>query len=453
MEILRPHDDAHGPDAFGSGAGEVLRALASLVADSPADKDLATRAVDRVVDLMRLSAATLSSVHENEGGLQLGTVASVGAHAAFTRDMSARPLELLADVAKVVEEGHSIFLADEHHAASTTPPVTGVARWRSNVSRRATGVLPVRAQGETLGVLTVEWPHSQPASQDERDILEAAAAILGTILHEMREAAQSPDRSLPADEVASAAAGKADEALPAAPLVETAIKGVMRSGAVVTLPEVIPSHITPVALISMATRRGSAAEMPFTEVAASPGDACRLAAAVVTTPGDVADASAGVVREALGDLANQAIGPAEALGYLEHTVEPAKPGDRRVSATLCSLKIADGQGVCVLSAAGAGMWVLSSRDGRVSAHSADRAALGSGVTQSVEDRYELLLAGDRLVLLCGPVGSPDAVQRAVRETLEQRTTSAIEIAHTLLDTIADEARSVSVIVVEVGGSD
>lgn len=454
MEMARSHDDAYEPAAPHSGAAEVFRALASLIAESSADRDLATRAVDRVVDLMHLSTATLSSVHEDAGGVQLEAVASVGAHAAFTRDISARPLESLADAAKVVEEGHAVYRADEHDAAGSATPVTGVARWRSNVSARASGVLPVRSHGETVGVLTVEWPHSQPPSQDERDTLQAAAAILGTILHEMRREVRSSEPLAPLGPEAAVEAQECDT-LPAEPLVATSIRGVMSSGAVVSLPGIIPPHIAPVAVISAATSQSAGCGLPVAEVIKSPGGAVGVIAAVVTTSGKGAHVSAGPLREALAGFLHQSVGPAEALGYLEHELPAAAPGaaDARMSAVVSSLVITGGQAVCTLSAAGAGLWVFRSRDGRTSVRSPDRGVLGLGAARHVEDRYELLLPGDKLALVCGPVGSPDGVERAVCETFEPRGADELGAARAVLTALGGQTRSMSVVIVDVRSPD
>lgn len=436
MEMVRPHDGSPTPDASGDSGAEVLRALAAMLAASPPAEDLATRAVDRIVDLLGLSAATLSLVRKHEDALQLQAIASVGAHAAFTRDMSARPLESLADAARAVEEGKPVFVADEHEAAASGRAQSGVARWRSNVTARATGVLPVRAWGETVGVLTVEWPHSRPPDSDEQDTLQAAAAMLGAIL-----------RAIPSGEKPPLAPAENPDA-ETAPSVETSVLGVMDSGVIVPLSETLPARSVPAAVISIATRRGAADEAPLGEAMALARDRVNLAAAIATATGGDPQELAGSVRDTLHDLARQDVGPADALGYLEHVVHAAAPRSARVSAALCTLEITGAQGVCVLATAGAGMWALLSHDGRLITGAADRAALSAAGGSAAKDHYELLLPKDRFALLCGPFGPSGRAEILVRATLEPGMTGA-EAARALVTSVDDPSRSVSAVVVEI----
>jgi hypothetical protein len=199
MEVVRPHDEG-GPDSPGTDASapwhetddaRVLELLLALVSEGPPSDELPARALDRVVELLGLSGATLSLVFESDGTLQLEPVASVGAHAAFARDMSARPLETLADVATAVAEGTPVFVVDSHGPATTPASKTGVGRWRSTISAHATGVLPVRVWGRTLGVLTVEWPGSRPLEERERKLLESVAGVLGVMLDRMERTASA----------------------------------------------------------------------------------------------------------------------------------------------------------------------------------------------------------------------------------------------------------------------
>lgn len=425
---------------FSAEGARVLEALAQLLAESPLAEDLPARAVDRVVELLGLSGATLSLVRRRGETLNLETVASVGAHAAFARDMSARPLESLADAATAVTEGKPVYVVDEHGPASASASETGVARWRSSISAHATGVLPVRAWGETLGVLTIEWPGSRPLGPGERALLESAAGLLGTVLHAMRVAEEG-------------VAGEAEVAAGPQPSVDTAVFGVTDVGVVVPLPEGVSSDL-PVALTaSFASRRSGGGEEPVRQIIRTAPGRTGLALGLAASPGDGAAEVARFARETIQTYASEGLDPAEALAYLEHGVRALAQHDARVSVVGCSVALDGPARSVTFSAAGAAMWAVLSSDGRVSLASSSRAALSATGAGRLTDHHRLLLPGDRMAFLCGQVGALDSARgrTSVREALEHTAGSGIEAALRLLDELGDDERAAAVVVIDIPG--
>ena len=438
MEVVRPHDEGK-PGAFAGDGARVLEALAQLVAETPLTDDLPARAVDRVVDLLGLSGATLSLVSKHDDTLNLEAIASVGAHAAFARDMSARPLESLADAATAVSEGRPVFVVDEHGKAASPAPEKGVARWRSSISAHATGVLPVRAWGETLGVLTVEWPGSRPLGERERALLEAVAGLLGTMLHDMKRA---EDVAVGSAESSCAAAGSGER---------TEILGVTPNGIVVPLSEGVVGDVEPAVVLSVASRRGNGAEAPIWDVVSIGPDRVALAVGLATAPEADPNELADTARAALRTYASQGVGPAEALGYLEHSVRATGSEGARVSVACCSLSLGDSARALSFSTAGAVTWAALGSGDRLTSGSSGRAALSAAGGARAEDQHLLLLPGDRVAMICGPVGplgGPEG-RASMTPALAARESSGAQAARSLLSALGDPDRAASVVVIEV----
>lgn len=436
MEVVRPH--AH--DTSGAPSGEdarILGALATLLAEAPLDDDLPALAVDRIVELLGLSGATLSLVRKRDDTLHLEALASVGAHAVFARDMSARPLESLADAATAVAEGRPVFVVDEHGAASAPASETGVARWRASISAHATGVLPVRAWGETLGVLTVEWPGSRPLGAEQRALLEAVASLLGPLLYGLREydagASGSPQR-------------------PRRPDTEhhLVVLGVTPAGIVVPLPDESVADVTPAFVISRISRYGTGDEAPVWDVAGTgPGTTAfttGLAATSDGEPGRLAETTAAALR----GYASQGVAPAEALGYLEHAIRAAGTAGARVSVAAGTLSVQGAARVLSLAAAGAVMWAVLSPDGRASFGSPARTALSGAGGPKPAGRDLLLLPGDRVVVLAGPVGPLDgpAGRDSLRSAAGDRGVTGADAARAAIGLLGDLRRAASAVVIE-----
>jgi len=437
MEAVRPHaHDSNG--ASSTDDAQVLCALADLLAEAALDDDLPTLVVDRIVDLLGLSGATLSLVRKRDDALHLEALASVGAHAAFARDMSARPLESLADAATAVAEGRPVFVVDEHGGPQSEPTETGVGRWRASISAHATGVLPVRAWGETLGVLTVEWPGSRPLGAEQRALLEAVAAMLGPVLHGLVGRSEGAAKTAPIGR-------RPDDA------VQLAVLGVTPAGVVVPLPDEAGAGLAPALVISRASRHGTGDEAPVWDVVGT--GSCSIAAAVGLAatsdgdPGRLAEMAASSLR----DYASQGVAPAEALSYLEHAIMAGGTAGARVSVAAFTLTVAGAARVLSLAAAGAVMWVVVSTDGRMSSGVSGRLALSGAGGPAPAGRELLLLPGDRAVLLAGPVGPLDspAGRDSIKAVAGDRGVTGAQAARSALGLLGDVRRAASAVVIEV----
>jgi hypothetical protein len=445
MEVVRPHDGG-GSDTSRTAASaawceaddiRVLESLAALVAEGPLTDELPARAVDRVVELLGLSGATLSLVRERDGTMELESVASVGAHAAFARDMSARPLETLADVATAVAEGKPVFVVDSHGPASSPGTETGVGRWRSTISAHATGVLPVRAWGETLGVLTVEWPGSRPLEDRERTLLEAVAGILGVMLHGL--------------ELDESHAGTDEPEVAEGPAESIAVYGVTTDGVVVPLSGADFGDVSPVMTLSVATRAGVPDETAIANVGSIGDRSVGFTIGTTTVRGEAPGSVAGMAIDLLHTYASQGVDPSQALVYLGHAVRATAHEDARVSALTCSIEVSGSAIVLTFSTAGAVMSALRSSDGRLSLELSDSPALSGASTRASRDRHMLLLAGDVAVFASGQVGPLGTARgtSALRSALGNTPDGGVEAARAILGMFEDRQRAATVLVVEV----
>ena len=439
MEVVRPHDeddpgvDPAAPDDAAPDDSGVLQSLVALAAEGPLSDDLVPRALELLVSLLDLSGATLSRVREHDDVLQLEPIASAGAHAAFARDMSARPLESLADVATAVSEGRSVFVIDSHGPASAPATETGVGRWRSTISAHATGVLPVRAWGSTLGVLTIEWPGSRHLGERERRLLEAAAGLIGMVLSRLEEAKSPPD---------------AEAAAPTG--VSTAIMGVTAEGVVVPHSDDSAEGVSSALTVSVATRYGTDVDAPIWDIAGTvPGAVALSVGTAAAAHGGSGPLAATAVR-VLGTYASQGVTPADALVYLGHAVRATAQPGARVSALACSVEMGGPVVTVTLAMAGAVMWMLLSADGRFSVGPPERPSLSAAGTSPPRNRHLLLLPGDRLVLFGGQVGPVDQARgrTAVRKVLEEGPESAVATGRTLLGMLEDQRHAGVVAVIE-----
>ena len=445
MEVVRPHDEG-GSDSPGTDASapwheaddaRVLELLLALVSEGPPSDELPARALDRVVELLGLSGATLSLVFEHDDTLQLEPVASVGAHAAFARDMSARPLETLADVATAVAEGTPVFVVDSHGPATTPASKTGVGRWRSTISAHATGVLPVRAWGRTLGVLTVEWPGSRPLETRERKLLESVAGVLGVMLDRMERTA-----SLAAEDELDAVESATDTEF---------VYGVTAEGVVVPLSGGAAEGLETALTVSVAARTAPSEEAPIRDVVSFGPRSLACVVGVAASQGGDPEAAADSAAATLRTYASQRVSPADALVYLGHALRATGPEDSRVSVLACSADLSGAAIRITFSTAGAVLSALCSPGGRLEVRLSDRPALGRASVKPAAERHMLLLPGDAVVFASGQVAPMDTAEgrATLRRALEEARGDGMKAARAILGGFPEGNRAAAVAVIEV----
>lgn len=445
MEAVRPHED-DGPEANPAGArthdcdthdSRALEALVGLVADAPLADDLLDRAVEQVADLFGLSGVTLSLVREVDDVMHVQPVASGGAHAAFARDMSSRPLDALADAATAVSEGRPIFVGDAYGAGDTPAEETGVGRWRSTISAHATGVLPVRAWGRTVGVLTVEWPSARPLGDKERGLLEAASSLLGVMVAALGERE--------ADEQSADIVEQPHEVV--------ALYGVTPEGVVVPLSGGDVPGAAPVLTLSVAMRAGIPGEHPVWDVTGVSARTVVATAGVAIAPAEDAEALAAAVGEAMRSYAAQGVRLGNALTYLGHAVRARAASGSRASVTGFSIELLGASAAVTCASAGAVMSLALASDGRLAVQPSGQPALsGSSATSSAE-RHSLLLDGDRLAVLGGQVAPLDTSKgrSAARRVLDAAGPDGTEAARELLGMLDGPGRAgIAVVIQKVG---
>jgi hypothetical protein len=332
-----------------------------------------------------------------------------------------------------------VFVVDEHGKAASPAPENGVARWRSSISAHATGVLPVRAWGETLGVLTIEWPGSRPLGEREKALLEAVAGLLGTMLHDMKRA-----ETAAADRASSSRDGAGSGE-------RIEILGVTANGIVVPLSEGVVGEVEPAVVLSIASRRGTGTEAPIWDAVSIGPDRVALAVGLATAPEADPDELADTARAALRTYASQGVGPAESLGYLEHSVRATGSEGARVSVASCSISLGGSTSALSFSTAGAIMWAALGSGDRLTSGSSGRAALSAAGGARAEDQHLLLLPGDRVAMICGPVGALDGAEgrTSMKMALAARESSGAHAARSLLGALGEPERAASVVVIEV----
>ncbi len=439
-------EGAHDPRAASSGAtsdrcyDEVLKVLVGLSARTSPSETLVSDALEAVVAALGLGGATFSLVREKDGALHLEPAASVGSHAAFARDMSARPLASLADAATAVADGQTVFVAEETVSAGLTPQASGVGRWRSGISVLATAILPVRAWGEVLGVLTIEWPCADPVDDADREALEAIANVIGLLHH----AAQRQPGSDPEESAAGLGTGAT-----------RAVLCVTRQGVVVTLGAARHARSEVALVLSVVARADGGGAAPFWDAVGADAGRAVVAVGLASAHPGAAHSLADTCSNALRTLFVQGAPVDAALDYLAATVRAtARPGGS-VSAATCALDFGDTSVGTTCCAGGNVAFVAVSREGRVWTVGVGGEALGGSIASGPREvHHALLVEGDRLVCVAGLAVAPEGLDlgAAVAEALGRPVDDG-ELAERALDLIGGPSSAGAVMVARVGGPD
>lgn len=411
----------------------ILKTLVGICAHASPSGTLVTDALERIVDALGLGGATFSVVEEIEGTLHLESIASAGSHAVFARHLSARPLASLADAASAVVDGRAVFSAEENGPVGPPSMAAGVGRWRSEVKTHVTAILPARAWGEVLGVLTVEWPCTGAIDDADREALEAIADVVGVLHHRALTAAHRPE---------------VPHAL--APALMRAALGVTEQGMVIALgdePSARPDVVLDISLVARADVRGA---VPFWDaIGVDPGRAA-LALGVANAHGGAAHGLAETCAQALRMLFVQGVPVEVALTYLAGTVHVAAPPGGSASVAACSLGLGGDAVSVTFSGAGEAVLVVASGDGRVWSAGVGGAELGGAAAEPRATNHALLVRGDRAVLACGADAvDGGGVEAAVRELIGQWGDSG-KVADSVLARAYGEAGAGAVMVIGYG---
>lgn len=436
-----PDEGSDERPRMGAGPSEsrchdaILKTLVGICAHASPSETLVTDALERIVDALGLGGATFSIVEEIEGTLHLESVASAGSHAVFARELSARPLASLADAASAVADGRAVFSAEENGPVGPPGTAAGVGRWRSEVKAHATAILPVRAWGEVLGVLTVEWPCTGAIDEADREALEAIADVVGVLHHKSKAYSRGP-------EVPHAAA----------PAVTRAVLGITEQGMVIALgdePSVRSDVALGIALVARVDTRGT---VPFWDAIGTDTDRAALALGVASAHGGFAHGLAETCAQALRLLFVQGVPVESALTHLAGNVRVAAPPGGSVSAAVCSLGLGSDAVSVTFSGAGDVSLVVASPDGRVWITGESGAELGGPSMEPSPIHHALLVRGDRAVLVCAAAATDrHGIEVAVREALE-RWDDDEDIAGGVLERVSDESGAGAVMVVGYGAS-
>ena len=128
-----------------------------------------------------LAGASINLVTRNAGDPRLESIAAVGQHSSFIREMS-MPLDNLTDASRTALGGEPIFVGNPHGVPEDAAQAVGVGRWRGGFGAHAYAVLALTVLEGTIGVLTLEWPEPYPFADADRRNLQLFADVVALML-------------------------------------------------------------------------------------------------------------------------------------------------------------------------------------------------------------------------------------------------------------------------------
>ena len=108
-----------------------------------------------------LAGASISLIARDAAEPRLESIAAVGQHSSFIREMSL-PLDNLTDASRTALGGEPIFVGNPHGMQADVGRADGIGRWRDGFGAHAYAVLALTVLEGTIGVLTLEWPEPYP---------------------------------------------------------------------------------------------------------------------------------------------------------------------------------------------------------------------------------------------------------------------------------------------------
>lgn len=161
---------------------DIVRSVAEAVRD-PADVQLAADdALRAASEALGANGAAVFVLSECDG--LLVPAAAFGPQAPFLKDIA--PLERTeeaSEIAQVVASGEPLYVADTYPQAMPEDDLNGIGRWRNAIPTGSHAVLPLDAEGKTIGALTLQWPDAREFTPEEATLLSAIAAAIAAVVH------------------------------------------------------------------------------------------------------------------------------------------------------------------------------------------------------------------------------------------------------------------------------
>ncbi len=150
-----------------------------------------------------LAGASISLITHDGVEPRLESIAAVGQHSSFIREMSL-PLDNLTDASRTALGGEPVFVGNPHGRQETTGRPDGIGRWRDGIGAHAYAVLALTVLEGTIGVLTLEWPEPYDFADADRKNLQLFADVVALVL-------RSAPSEVPHDPAAEQSEGSFDD--------------------------------------------------------------------------------------------------------------------------------------------------------------------------------------------------------------------------------------------------
>ncbi len=383
-----------------------------------------------------LAGASISLITQSTGGPRLESVAAVGQHSSFIREMSL-PLDNLTDASRTALGGEPVFVGNPHGRQEDAGRTDGVGRWRDGFGAHAYAVLALTVLEGTIGVLTLEWPTPYVFADADRKNLQLFADVVALVL-----------RSAPSDAPQAPAAEPADESFDDVEF--TAFQAYARG---LVVPDSVATSWGRPPLARLWTARspqhptnGSAA---FAEIMGAPSGGVLMAVGAIAA-GEVGRASqvTSAGREVLRAAVMHGGSSGEVLGMLGSSMHSQALG---ASASGIVATFHSATGALEVATAGSVALAILGREGRFELTLPKSPPIGTARVVPTSQLH-LVLPGDRIALLSGHVSTladPNAASKAERALATLPDSGGVECSRALLALVRGEDLVAAVSVLEV----
>lgn len=390
---------------------------------------------DHAIAELGLAGASISLVNRDTPEPCLESIAAVGQHSPFIRDMSA-PLDKLTHASKTALGGEPIFVGNPHGMDEDATQTSGVARWRNGFGAHAYAVLALTVLEGTIGVMTLEWPEPHPFADSDREDLRHFADAVALVFRS-----------------ASSPASQHIAAEPPMPTCEDADVTAFHANARgLVMPAALAESWghAPAAQVWTAVMPAHPAEdsASFAEVVGTPTGGVLLAVGAISTESK-SGASEVVVagRSVLRAASAHGSSPGEVLGMLGSAMHSQSCG-AWASGVVATYYPASG--AVEFALAGAVALVTLRREGGLDVTLPDTPSVDTGRVPPC--RVRVALPGDRIALLSGQVAAladPARVAAAKRALASLPDAGGEAVSRSLLSQVRDDDTTAAVCVLEV----
>ena len=181
MQLSENGNTLETMDTTHTGSNLNLEVLVEISRGLGSREDLAQAICAHACEELGLAGASISLIARNAAEPLLESIAAVGQHSSFIREMSL-PLDNLTDASRTALGGEPIFVANPHGMQADVGRADGIGRWRDGFGAHAYAVLALTVAEGTIGVLTLEWPAPYPFADADRKNLRLFSDVVALML-------------------------------------------------------------------------------------------------------------------------------------------------------------------------------------------------------------------------------------------------------------------------------